>query len=389
MHFKKTKIKQKLAFTLVEVLMVVVSIWVLTTSLVPKVMQAVWRTRDTTRKYDVTQISQALNLLYMDKWQYPVHTPNMAAGWREISTDPGFLQALKGKYLASIPKDPFNIYTNIYPWTELQRGSDYLYVYAAFSSWYVWDPLYTCNIKDYAIIAATNFETTPPWMWPTCPGYDRSTLVDYGYVVSAWNVYAEYRSTIVGTGGNTTWYTDTNTWTWTNTNTGSNTNTWSNTNTGSNTNTWTWTNTNTWSNTNTWTNQGWGDDDDDEDEDENNGWNNNRVGTCPNNAWSLSIGTKYGCVCWSEEEEKKYKDKDEETYKDDEYGYEEDIRWTNEYTHNSNICLAARHAWMIKKDGGPIVLLITPWRKNYIGSKQNGIESKNKKNAPRGYRFYK
>lgn len=323
---KKTIQIGKRSFTLVEMLVVVSALWVLTMTTIPNVLQSQGKARDAARKYDITQISQALNVLYFDKWTYPTNIFNTGAWGRETSLDTWWMQTLQGKYLSTIPKDPLNTYTNLYPWLELQRWNDYMYVYAFFESWYVWNPLYTCSMKQYAIISATNFEYTAPWMRPSCPWYDWSTLVDFGFVLAGGNVYTEYKS--IGTGTTTT----TQTW--------SETQTWSQTQTGGETG---------GSTTPT------------------------PLSNCPNTAAALSVWSRLSCYCppqW--------------------VSWDPNIWWTNEYTSSSSMCIAAMHAWMNAVwAGGNTTILVTPWRSTYVSSTQHGITSKAKKNgSTKSYRFY-
>ncbi len=332
-HTKIKKHKKFRAFTLIEMVVVVAITSVLAASSIPVVVGSIWRTRDATRKYDITQISHSLNSFFADNWRYPSHTPNSGAwGW-EVSIDAAWLQSLQWKYLTKAPVDPLNTYTRIYPWAELQRWADYMYVYAEFQSWYIWDPLYVCNLDNYIIIGATNFENTAPGMWPACPWYDRSTLVDFGFVLSRWNTYVEYKSVAVNT--------------WSIINTWNTTNSWSTTNT--------WSTTNSWSTANTWTTVWW-----------------DILPSCPNTLASEGIGSRQSCYCpewW--------------------INGNTNIRWTNEYTSNSSVCTAAIHAGMIKKTWWNVTVLITPGRTNYVGSVQNGIASKSKKNWSNSwFRFY-
>lgn len=357
LHTKTKKHKKFRAFTLIEMVVVVAITSVLAASSVPILVGSIWRTRDATRKYDITQLSQSLNAFYADNGRYPNHSANSEAGGWEVSIDTGWLQSLQGRYMAKTPVDPLNVYTRLYPWAELQRWSDYMYVYASFQSWYIRDPLYVCNLDNYVIIGAANFENTAPGMWPACPWYDRSTLVDFGFVLSRWNTYMEYKSIAVNTGSNT------NTWTYTNTGTetsSGSTNSWS-TSSGS---------TSSWS-TNTWTNTGWWGEYDDDDDDDNDD-HHHHLPACPNTLASATIWSRQSCYCpewW--------------------INGNSNIRWTNEYTSNSSVCTAARHAGMIKKEWGNVTVLITPGRSSYIWSLQNGISSKTKKNGSNSwFRFY-
>jgi hypothetical protein len=52
------------------------------------------------------------------------------------------------------------------------------------------------------------------------------------------------------------------------------------------------------------------------------------------------------------------------------------------------MCNASVHAGVITPSGGPITILITPGRNNYVWSTQNGVTSKNRNYSPRGFRIY-
>lgn len=66
--FNKNK---KNAFTLIEVVIVIFIIGLLATALIPKILSAQGRTRDSKRKADIYTISNALETYYLDKSKYP------------------------------------------------------------------------------------------------------------------------------------------------------------------------------------------------------------------------------------------------------------------------------------------------------------------------------
>jgi len=65
---KKNTIK---AFTLVEMLIVIVIIGILIASLMPRMQSAQWRARDVARKNDLAQIQTAIITSQQDRWAFP------------------------------------------------------------------------------------------------------------------------------------------------------------------------------------------------------------------------------------------------------------------------------------------------------------------------------
>lgn len=345
--------KQK-SFTLVEMIVVILILGILMTALTYKVTSTIGKARDVARIKDITTLTQGLNLYYTDNQSYPPHNPNPTAGlagswfgvvncgwsgcWWETSLDTGWMSSIVWRYLTSAPKDPRNYYNSQFPWDTLSPRDVYMYVYANYSSWYVRGDLESCDVPNYALIGSTSFEQTTPGMRPACPWYDWSTMVDYGFVLYKGMPYAEYThyplQENVGTWG--VWTGGTG-WGWGGTG-------------------WVWGGT------------GWGW-----------GWGiigglaGTRVGNCwGSTASSYSVWQAISCNCDSDDVEPN----------------DDNVRGTNEYTHNSKICCAAAHAGIIPVGWWNISILITPWRKNYIGSYQNGVNSKSKNNSPRSFRVY-
>ena len=90
---KNNKIRK--AFTLVEMLIVVIIIGILMAALLPKLKGAQERARDTSRKANLSQISTALEMYFNDEGKYP--------DGKCASED---LWLLKWKYIDAIPLDP-------------------------------------------------------------------------------------------------------------------------------------------------------------------------------------------------------------------------------------------------------------------------------------------
>ena len=97
---KKNTIK---AFTLVEMLIVIVIIGILIASLMPRMQSAQWRARDVARKNDLAQIQTAIIASQTDKWEWP--KLDQAINGMAISNS-GLATDLINAGMSSIPSDP-------------------------------------------------------------------------------------------------------------------------------------------------------------------------------------------------------------------------------------------------------------------------------------------
>jgi len=108
---KKNTIK---AFTLVEMLIVIVIIGILIAALMPRMQSAQWRARDVARKNDLSQIQTAIVTSQQDKWMWPgmkwsmkndgsEYTENTATAGMAIED---ISKALLTAGMASVPWDP-------------------------------------------------------------------------------------------------------------------------------------------------------------------------------------------------------------------------------------------------------------------------------------------
>lgn len=100
----KSRARQQ-AFTLIEVMVVVVILSILAAFVVPKVMDRPDQARMAKAKQDIKAIESALNLYRLDNYRYPstdqglqalVSKPAQASNWKQ------------GGYLDRLPKDPWN-----------------------------------------------------------------------------------------------------------------------------------------------------------------------------------------------------------------------------------------------------------------------------------------
>lgn len=103
-------------FTLVEMLIVIVIIWVLAAALIPRLTSVRWRANDVARKADLQQVATAIVSYSMDKWEYPA--PSLTTGVA-ISA----LQNLLQSYVTALPKDP----TMDTDFTEYNSAWNYAY----------------------------------------------------------------------------------------------------------------------------------------------------------------------------------------------------------------------------------------------------------------------
>jgi len=105
---KKNTIK---AFTLVEMLIVIVIIGILIASLMPRMQSAQWRARDVARKNDLAQIQTAIIASQTDRGSWPELN---SATWGMAVEGTGIETALTNAGMSSIPKDPNK--ANSYSW---------------------------------------------------------------------------------------------------------------------------------------------------------------------------------------------------------------------------------------------------------------------------------
>jgi competence protein ComGC len=92
-------------FTLVEMLIVIVIIWVLAAALIPRLTSVRWRANDVARRADMQQVATAIVSYSMDKWEYPsISTWGwlQTTGWVNIKALSGLLRP----YINSLPEDP-------------------------------------------------------------------------------------------------------------------------------------------------------------------------------------------------------------------------------------------------------------------------------------------
>ncbi len=157
---KKNTIK---AFTLVEMLIVIVIIGILIASLMPRMQTAQGRARDVARKNDLSQIQTAIITSQTDRkswpgyWTNPVEDSTVtrkADQWMKISD---LSKNLLEAWMSSIPTDPNGDNVNYWLWTlgEDEAIGDYIYVIAE-RNW----------VPDawFALMAKTEVEWSSNWV---------------------------------------------------------------------------------------------------------------------------------------------------------------------------------------------------------------------------------
>lgn len=122
-------------FTLIELLIVIVIIGILAVGLVPKVIDAPKRARDTVRKKDLDSLRTALTAYASDHNAFPDSvSPCLSAG---SAADTGLASYFSG---GKVPRDPVSTKTNG------DCGSPGAYIYKSFKS-----PVTSPNINCYII----------------------------------------------------------------------------------------------------------------------------------------------------------------------------------------------------------------------------------------------
>jgi prepilin-type N-terminal cleavage/methylation domain-containing protein len=150
---KKNTIK---AFTLVEMLIVIVIIGILIAALMPRMQSAQWRARDVSRKNSLAQIQTAIITSQQDKWKWPNLT--WAVNWTWIQT---IVKELTTAWMSSVPTDPltsnkvFGMW-NINTWSLAPISWNFLYLVASRNG--------TTN-AGFVLMAKTEVEWWSNWVY--------------------------------------------------------------------------------------------------------------------------------------------------------------------------------------------------------------------------------
>ena len=165
---KKNSIK---AFTLVEMLIVIVIIGILIASLMPRMQSAQWRARDVARKNDLSQIQTAIITSQSDRGARPGMKGNSwfdtscsgvsTTQWGEWLMIKQIACNLQNAWMTQVPEDPngSNIVKWVWSYTKAYSGWQYVYVVAK-RNW-------VANAW-FALMAKTEVEWSSNWV--VCSG---------------------------------------------------------------------------------------------------------------------------------------------------------------------------------------------------------------------------
>ncbi len=112
------------AFTLVEMLIVIVIIGILIAALMPRMQAAQWRARDVARKTALSQVQSAIVTSQWDKWERPWQKTLGATGGIGLSV---ISEELKTAWMNSVPVDPLKSSVSGI-WGKTITWGDYAYI---------------------------------------------------------------------------------------------------------------------------------------------------------------------------------------------------------------------------------------------------------------------
>ncbi len=113
------------AFTLIELVVVIIILAVLAGALVPRVTDRLAASRDARRLSDLHVVRDAIEQYYLDKGAYPPPTVVAAGNGYDATHDGDFIpELLKTGYLREPVKDPINDTTNFYAYNVFAEGTN-------------------------------------------------------------------------------------------------------------------------------------------------------------------------------------------------------------------------------------------------------------------------
>ena len=148
---KKNTIK---AFTLVEMLIVIVIIGILIASLMPRMQTAQWRARDVARKNDLSQIQTAIITSQSDRGKWPWMDDDANAHGIDVSV---IKQALLDAWMSEVPTDPNLSNVVKWLWSSTNEGSGWQYQYMVAKRNWVEDAW-------FVLMAKTEVEWSSNWV---------------------------------------------------------------------------------------------------------------------------------------------------------------------------------------------------------------------------------
>jgi len=172
---KKNTIK---AFTLVEMLIVIVIIGILIAALMPRMQSAQWRARDVARKNDLSQIQTAIVTSQQDKWKWPWSGDATA---RVIPVE-NVKTELVTAWMSSVPSDPLSSSSFKWLWDVKISSGNY---------WYA--VLKRNGTKDWWFILMAKTEIEWWSNWVVCQNWNTTdaATADYAnvnWVPSKWRI---------------------------------------------------------------------------------------------------------------------------------------------------------------------------------------------------------
>ena len=150
----------KKAFTLVEMLIVVVIIWILAAALIPRLIGAQSQARDTARKAGIWQISQGLSMALNQEWIIPLpacaekelldRKPIITLPW---TTQTWTVNWKISDFLSDIPQDPQKWHINYWIRANTVTG---------------WEVNYWANPEGYckwSYVVRDSYKSWQQWQW--------------------------------------------------------------------------------------------------------------------------------------------------------------------------------------------------------------------------------
>ena len=166
------------AFTLVEMLIVIVIIGILIAALMPRMQSAQWRARDVSRKTALSQIQSAIVTSQWDKWIWPwlcssngCPSSGSASWWIAVNI---IETELKNAWMNSVPKDPLD-------WTEFSWLNG-----QTIKWWQYWYLVTKRNWTEnwwFVLMAKTEVEWWSNWV--VCEG---ATKLESWYITNTWDI---------------------------------------------------------------------------------------------------------------------------------------------------------------------------------------------------------